>query len=96
MNNKKREFHIENEQTYEVLVKAIQAKIKIGSDNDTPIDEVLIYIENIPLTSDNEIMRELHVIEQISEEAEKFQAMKLNMSLYEIINNPDSVISALI
>jgi hypothetical protein len=50
MNNKKREFHVENEQTYEVLVKAMQTKIKIGSKDDIPIDEVLIYIENIPLS----------------------------------------------
>jgi hypothetical protein len=41
-------------------------------------------------------MEELYVIEQINEEAEKFRKMKLNMSLYEIINNPDSVISSII
>lgn len=41
-------------------------------------------------------MKDLRVIEQIGEEAEKFQAMGLDMSLYEIINNPDSVISALV
>lgn len=41
-------------------------------------------------------MSELHVIEQINEESEKFRSMRLNMSLYEIINNPDRVISSLI
>jgi hypothetical protein len=96
MNNQKCEFHVENEQTYEVLVKAIQSKIKIGSGDDTPIDEVLIYIENIPIDKEKEMMRELEVIKRIGEEVDKFQAMKLDMSLYEIMNNPDSVISSLI
>jgi hypothetical protein len=31
MNNKNKEFHKENEQTYEVLVQGIQSKLKIGS-----------------------------------------------------------------
>ncbi len=57
---------------------------------------MLIYIENIPIEKDNEMMRELEVIKRIGEEVDKFQAMKLDMSWYEIINNPDSVISALI
>jgi hypothetical protein len=28
-------------------------KLKIGSDNDTPIDEILVYIENIPFPVNN-------------------------------------------
>lgn len=34
---------------YEVLIEALERKLKIGTDDDIPIEEVLIYIENIPL-----------------------------------------------
>ena len=34
---------------YAVLVEALQRKMKIGTGNDIPLDEVLIYLENIPL-----------------------------------------------
>lgn len=29
---------------YEILVEALERKLKIGTDNDIPIEEVLIYI----------------------------------------------------
>ena len=29
---------------YEILVEALEKKLKIGTDDDIPIDEVLIYI----------------------------------------------------
>jgi hypothetical protein len=29
---------------YEVLVKGMQMKMRLGSENDIPIDEVIIYI----------------------------------------------------
>ena len=38
LNNEKNEFHIAAEQMYEVLVSAIMKKIKIGTDNDTPLN----------------------------------------------------------
>jgi hypothetical protein len=31
----------------------MEYKLKLGSDKDIPIDEVLIYIENIPISRDN-------------------------------------------
>lgn len=34
---------------YEILVQALERKLKIGTNDDIPIEEVLIYIENIPL-----------------------------------------------
>jgi hypothetical protein len=34
---------------YEILVEALERKLKIGTDSDIPIEEVLIYIDNIPL-----------------------------------------------
>jgi hypothetical protein len=34
----------------------MEYKLTLGSDQDIPIDEVLIYIENIPISKGNEIM----------------------------------------
>ena len=34
---------------YCVLVDAMTLKMKVGTENDIPLDEILIYIENIPL-----------------------------------------------
>lgn len=49
INNEKKEFHSTHESMYYVLIKAMQIKLKLGSDNDIPVDEVLIYIENIQI-----------------------------------------------
>lgn len=51
INNEKKEFHSNHESMYYVLVKAMQIKLKMGSENDIPVDEVLIYIENIPIAT---------------------------------------------
>jgi hypothetical protein len=42
---------------YEVLMKGMQIKLKLGSQKDIPISEVLIYIENIPFGDDNAIAK---------------------------------------
>lgn len=34
----------------------MQIKLVIGGDNDIPIEETLIYIENIPLSKDHDAM----------------------------------------
>jgi hypothetical protein len=91
INNEKKEFHDENIEMYEVLVKGMQIKLKLGSDKDIPISEVLIYIENIPLTEDNSVSKELKILQKINEVGEKFKKMKLNMSVFEMIRNRDSV-----
>lgn len=41
---------------YEVLVKGMQMKIRLGSDNDVPIEDVIIYIDNIPFSKTNRII----------------------------------------
>jgi hypothetical protein len=46
----------------------------------------MIYIQNIPLDKNNKIMVELFVMEKIKEEAERFNEMKINMSVKEIMN----------
>ena len=55
---------------YAILVKAMQIKLKVGSEKDIPIDEVLIYLENIPITSQSnrEIINDLETIQKINEE----------------------------
>lgn len=42
-------------------------KIKVGSAADTPIDEILVYIENIPFPIHNDsIMANLEYIQEIN------------------------------
>lgn len=73
---------------YAVLVKAMQFKIKIGSGNDIPVDEVLIYLKNIPIGSENrQVIGELELVQRISEESELLKKMRLNMTIREIIEN---------
>lgn len=74
----------------------MQNKLKLGSDNDIPLDEVMIYVENIPLTKNNPIIDELQTIQKINEEAERFKAIKINMSFLEIMEKEETVITALI
>ena len=38
---------------YEVLIKGMQIKLKLGSERDIPIEEVLIYLTKIPLKEGN-------------------------------------------
>lgn len=59
MNNEKKEFHLQNQSIYEVVVRAMQLKLKIGTSQDIPIEEVIIYIETIPLSDSNPILKDL-------------------------------------
>ena len=82
---------------YAVLVKAMQFKIKIGSGNDIPVDEVLIYLKNIPIGSENrQVIGELELVQRISEESELLKKMRLNMTIREIIENQEAVIEKLV
>jgi hypothetical protein len=74
----------------------MQIKLVIGGPNDIPIEEILIYIENIPLSRDNDLMAELETVQKIKEEADRFREMKLSMSIREIIDNCEDVISKVI
>ncbi len=49
VNNEKAEFHQKNKGIYEVLIKSIQFKMRVGSPHDIPMDEVMIYVQNILL-----------------------------------------------
>ena len=81
---------------YTVLVQAMLIKLKVGSAEDVPIDEVLIYLESIPLVKNNELMDHLIFIENIKDQADKFKAMQLNMSLDHMIKSPEEVINKMV
>jgi hypothetical protein len=44
-------------------------KLKLGSENDIPFDEVMIYVENIPLSKTNPIIEDLNTVQRIGEES---------------------------
>lgn len=93
INNEKKEFHLAHEKMYEVLITAMQFKLRIGGSADIPIDEVLIYLENIPISTNNTpVIQQLQLIQSISEESLLFRKMRLNMTIREIIDNNEIVI----
>lgn len=54
---------------YEMLIRALQYKLHIGGPSDVPIEEVLLYVQNIPISSSNQAMlNELSAIQRISEQ----------------------------
>ena len=56
----------------------------------------MIYVENIPLSKNNPVIEDLKTVERINEESDRFKKMKLNMSLLQIIENCEDVVTALI
>lgn len=54
-------------------------------------------MENIPISKDNKAMiRELEIIQKISEESDTFKKMRINMTIREIIDNYEVVIEKLV
>lgn len=74
----------------------MQLKLKLGSEKDIPIDEVLIYIENIPISHQTSIQSDLLLIQRINQYSERFKNIKLNMTIFAMTKNMDNVIAALI
>ena len=87
LNSQKREFHQANEQLYGVLVDGTKMKITLGCERDVAIDEVMIYLESIPVSKGSEYLTALKDIHKLGEEAERFKRMKLGMTLKEILEN---------
>ena len=56
----------------------------------------MIYVENIPLSKNNPVIEDLKTVERINEECERVKYRKLNMSLLQIIENCEDVVTALI
>jgi hypothetical protein len=44
----------------------MQLKLKLGTAEDIPIDEVLIYIENIPISHQTSIQSDLLLMKRIN------------------------------
>ena len=74
----------------------MQLKLVIGSPHDVPIQEVIIYIETIPLSPSNPILQELEVIRLINDETPRFKRVGLNMSIFDITKNADKVLALVI
>ena len=98
INNENREFHMNNQSMYNVLIDAIAIKFMIGSADDIPLDEILIYIENIPITMEDiysseksKTVTELALVEKLSRDCEAsiLKNAKVDMSLYDILRNSD-------
>jgi hypothetical protein len=52
---------------YEMLIRALQFKLHIGGPADVPIEEVLLYVQKIPVSPNNKaILDELSAIQRIS------------------------------
>lgn len=88
INNEKKEFHINNQHMYEVLVEAMTFKLMVGTQNDIPLKEVLIYIENVPMNKNREILSKLNFISDIDDNIDIIRAARVNMSIHEIMENP--------
>lgn len=65
-----------------MLIKGMQIKLKLGSKNDIPIEEVLIYLTKIPLKEGNVLEQELKVLQEINKLASEFKKMELDMSVF--------------
>lgn len=96
INNEKKEFHLKNQEMYEVLVRTMSYKLMVGTENDIPIDEILIYVENIPIDRGNEILARLTLINDINKNVDLLQEAQINMSVEDIINNHHIMISKVI
>lgn len=58
---------------YEVLIEALERKLKIGTDDDIPIEQVLIYIENIPLkfnAQPSKSLDQLKIVQKIEKDSD--------------------------
>lgn len=96
INNEKKEFHTGHQDMYKILVEAMTYKMMIGTDNDIPLSEIIIYIQNVPLERNNEMFSKLTVIHEIDENMELLSNARINMSVKEIIENPQLVMTRLI
>ena len=80
-----------------MLISAIMQKIKVGSAADTPIDEILVYIENIPFPIHNDsIMANLEYIQVINYESDTLRAIRVDMTLSDIVKNGERVIQMMV
>lgn len=66
---------------YKILVEAMTYKMMIGTENDIPLSEIIIYIQNVPLEKNNEMFSKLTVIHEIDENMDLLSSARINMSV---------------
>ena len=81
---------------YSVLVDAMTIKLMVGTDDDIPLSEILIYIENIPIEKNNDVLNKLTTISAINRNAYIMQDARVNMSILDIIQNPQQLMIKII
>lgn len=80
---------------YEILTEAMTFKLMVGTEEDIPLKEVLIYIERVPMDKNSEYLSKLNFISIINENIDIIQAAHVNMSIHEILYNPSQLIGKL-
>lgn len=93
INNKKIEFHEDNQSLYAVLVEAVFYKLVWHGTDHIPIKDVLVYFESIPLYEPE--IEKLQLIESLNRQSSHFYDIKLNMNLREFFDRSEEVISEL-
>ena len=84
-----------NEEVFDVIVKAIMEKVRIGTDdpNQLNLSEVIAYVQNIPVEiRDSELLHNLVSLRDIHGEEKLLKDIKINMSLREILDRGEEVI----
>lgn len=82
MNGQTREFHIQFEGLYDCLLSAIMNKIIISPNISVNLDELLIYIQNIPFsTANGKIFEKLLLIQEVHLEMEVLKRSRIEMSI---------------
>jgi hypothetical protein len=88
-NNEKEDFHQGNYQVFEVMVRAIMEKVRVGgAKEEAGLGEVVSYLENIPFPLDHTpLLQSLISIQEIREEEATLQSIGIDMTLRQILEN---------
>lgn len=70
--------------------------MKLGTDKDIPLEEVLIYINSIPIEKNRPAFIQLKLVEKIKKQHEMLAEAKVNMSIEEILNNQEELLKKLV
>ena len=76
---------------YAVLVDAMTRKLMVGTPHDIPLEEILIYIENIPIYMNDDALMKLTTITAINRNTRILQEAKINMSVLQIMEKPQEL-----
>lgn len=79
VNSEKQEFHDRNQNLYRILVEAVHYKLRWEEAESIPINEVIVYYENIPLA--NEEIAKLKKIQNLASHMDILQKLELDINL---------------